>query len=121
MGPESEFFSDYVWLKANFLSNTEDHQEALKVCNKLVANDPWNISYLVLKSLSLAHLIEDKIDFSAIDKNLLLLAKSSDQGLVWKDYDALTVALDEERFMNFGIQQAKKSDSCFLRALEIIY
>ena len=71
LGPESEFFSDYVWLKANFLSNTEDHQEALKVCNKLVANDPWNISYLVLKSLSLAHLIEDKIDFSAIDKNLL--------------------------------------------------
>ena len=103
----SPLFTDYVWLKANYYTNTDDYSEALKVCNKLLASDPWNISYLVLKSLSIANLIEDKINFSAVDKNILLLAKNEDKSLTWHDYDSLTLALDEGKFYELAYNRQK--------------
>ena len=104
---KSSYYTDYLWLKANFYKNSEEYTESLKVINKLISSDPWNISYLVLKCICLGRTVDEKIDYSSIDKNLTLLENNIDDKLTWFEYDNLTRKLVEDTYYELSYNRQK--------------
>lgn len=82
--------AEIYWLKANYYARKNDHREALTLLRKVLAIDPWNVSYLVQEVTSLIALARVDEELRVPDAILATLATIDESKIVWTEFDQKT-------------------------------
>lgn len=97
-GLSTEHRAEIYWLKSSFHARRGEHQESLKLLRKVLALDPWNVSYLVQEVINLIKLSEFGDELGRIDSALAALSTTGDESkLEWQEFDQITVKAETLR------------------------
>jgi tetratricopeptide (TPR) repeat protein len=92
----AENISEISWLKANYHYRQNRFDEADVLVNRALMNDPWNISYLVLKAASLTKDKVSQLGEECFDRGLAQLISESEQEIDWKRYDRMSAKIEKK-------------------------
>lgn len=94
-GLPAESQAEIYWLKANYFARKRDYRESLTLLAKVLAIDPWNVSYLVQEVINLIHLAPVDDEMKKIDAVLMSLSNTDDQRIDWTEFDQLTTRFED--------------------------
>lgn len=97
VGLSTENQAEIFWLKANYHARKREYRESLTLLRRVLAIDPWNVSYLVQEVINLIHLAPMDDELRKIDKILVSLTSTSDDSRIdWSEYDAATKRMEDQ-------------------------
>ncbi len=88
LAPEAQ--AEIFWLKANYHARVKNHRESQVLLRRVLAIDPWNVSYLVQEVVNLLHLAPLEDELRKVDPVLSGLTGGDDARIDWSDFDANT-------------------------------
>lgn len=91
---ESQVESD--WLKATYYARKKEFGQSTDLLRKILAVDPWNVSYLVQEIVNLTQISAIDPEFRRSDAVLNSLSHVDESKIEWDEYDILTNKLDEQ-------------------------
>lgn len=94
-GLAAESQAEVYWLKANYFARKHEYRESLTLLAKVLALDPWNVSYLVQEVINLIHLAPVDAELKKNDKILMSLSSVDDQRMDWTEFDQLTKRFED--------------------------
>ncbi len=94
-GLAAESQAEIYWLKANYFARKREYRESLTLLAKVLAIDPWNVSYLVQEVINLIHLAPVDEEMKKIDAVLMSLSSTDDQRIDWVEYDQVTARFED--------------------------
>lgn len=86
----SEAQAEIFWLKANYFARKKDYRESQAVLRRVLAIDPWNVSYLVQEIINLMYTSHLDLDLKRIDPILQNLTTADEAQIDWTDFDLIT-------------------------------
>jgi tetratricopeptide (TPR) repeat protein len=91
--PEAQVEAD--WLKANYYARKKDYGQSTDLLRKILAVDPWNVSYLVQEVINLTQISSIDPELRKTDSVLSSLSSIDESKIDWSEYDRFTNKLDE--------------------------
>jgi len=88
--------AEIYWLKANFYARKRDFRQSLVLLRKVLAIDPWNVSYLVQEVINLINLSTLDEDLRKVDKVLASLSNTDDARIDWSEFDQATRRMEAQ-------------------------
>lgn len=88
---------ELLWLQANYEFRKSQFPTSLEKLRRILENDPWNISYLLLLVRALSELVRAEGDFEPVDPTLSKLALGDESDLNWSEYEQKTGQLAQRR------------------------
>jgi tetratricopeptide (TPR) repeat protein len=82
--------AEIYWLKANYFSRKKEHRESLTLLRKVLAIDPWNVSYLIQEVLNLIAIARVDEELRVPDPILATMTSIDESKIVWTEYDQKT-------------------------------
>ena len=82
--------AEIYWLKANFYARKRDYRESLTLLRKVLAIDPWNVSYLVQEVINLINTATLDEDLRKVDQVLATLSTADENRVDWTELDSTT-------------------------------
>lgn len=86
----AESQAEIFWLKANYYARIKNYRESQILLRRVLALDPWNVSYLVQEVVNLVNLAPLDDELRKIDPVLATLSAVDDSRIEWADFDANT-------------------------------
>jgi tetratricopeptide (TPR) repeat protein len=86
----TESQAEIYWLKANYFFRKKEYRESLTLLRKVLAIDPWNVSYLVQEILNLIAIARVDEEFRQPDGMLATITTIDEAKVVWTEYDLKT-------------------------------
>lgn len=86
----TESQAEIYWLKSNYFFRKKDYRESLTLLRKVLAIDPWNVSYLVQEVMNLISLSRVDEEFRVPDSLLATITTVDESKLVWTEFDQKT-------------------------------
>lgn len=102
-----ELSSEIIWLKANYEALQGHFDKALVLLNKILAIDPWNVSYLVQKIICLSSSLQDKLTIPPIGSVLKKLANNDESELNWTEYDELSNLISQANLTELAYERER--------------
>lgn len=94
-GLSSEARAEIFWLKANYHARKNEHAESQSFLRRVLALDPWNVSYLVQEIINLIHLSTIESEYKKVDRILNLLGGQDEGRLDWGEFEQATVRMEQ--------------------------
>ncbi|TWW12156.1 hypothetical protein E3A20_03440 [Planctomyces bekefii] len=95
-GLSADHQAEVYWLKSNYFARKRNFRESLQLLRKVLALDPWNVSYLVQEVINLVHLAPVDDDLKKVDKALVSLTGNTDEHrLDWSEFDQATLRFEK--------------------------
>ncbi len=96
------------WLKSNYYFRRAEYQNSYDHLAKVLASDPWNVSYIVKEIINLSKLRKDADDDNPeVDAVLLKLENMDEADLDWDDFDEQTQKLEDKHQYNIAYARRK--------------
>ena len=95
-GLEQESQAEIYWLKANYYARTRNHRESQALLRRVLALDPWNVSYLVQEVINLINLSNLDEELRKIDPVMAQLSTIDDARIEWTEFDQATRRMEAE-------------------------
>lgn len=95
-GLAQESQAEIYWLKANYFARTKNHRDSQDLLRKVLALDPWNVSYLVQEVINLIHLASLDEELKKIDAVLTTLSGADEARVDWSEFDANTRRMEAQ-------------------------
>ncbi len=92
----SEAQAEIYWLKANFHARRQQHQESQQLLRRVLALDPWSVSYLVQEIINLINLANIDEESRKVDQVLVELSGSDDVRVSWVEFDQATARFEAQ-------------------------
>ncbi|RYZ58564.1 MAG: hypothetical protein EOP07_06640 [Proteobacteria bacterium] len=89
--------SELNWLHANYEFRKNNYGNAMERIRKLLENEPWSLTYLLLEVRCLSELTRQKIDIDVYDSTLDRLSAGDEEDLNWTEFDLKTEQLRKAR------------------------
>lgn len=86
----TESQAEIYWLKSNYFFRKKDYRESLTLLRKVLAIDPWNVSYLVQEVMNLMALSRVDEEFRVPDGLLATITSIEETKIVWTEFDQKT-------------------------------
>lgn len=87
---EGQEMIELHWLKTNYFFRRQDYRKAVQHLNKILAVEPWNVSYLCLQALILMETAPIDREITGNDQVLEQLHRGEENNLDWRSFDART-------------------------------
>lgn len=88
---------ELLWLQANYEFRKSQFSGALEKLRRILENDPWNISYLLLQVRTLSEMVGRQGEFEPVDATLKKLSLGDETDLNWAEYEQKTRQLAQLR------------------------
>ena len=85
------------WLHANYEFRKSNFANAAERLRKLMENEPWSLTYLILQARCLSETTREKHNIEVYDATLERLTAGDEQDLNWVEFDAQTDKLRKVR------------------------
>ncbi len=95
------------WLHANYEFRKQNYRNGVERLRKLIDNEPWSLTYLILQVRCLSELTRQKIDIEVYDSTLDRLTAGDEQDLNWLEFDAQTEKLRKARCIELVYVRSK--------------
>ncbi len=82
--------AEIYWLKASYHARKRDFRSSQDILGKVVALDPWNVSYLVQEIINRTFLSFAPEDIKVMDPVLLQVGSHDDSKIEWREFDQTT-------------------------------
>ncbi|MFW7381236.1 MAG: tetratricopeptide repeat protein [Oligoflexus sp.] len=110
--PEENSLGDHhlcevLWLKANYASQQGHYDDALRLLNRVLAFDPWNVAYLIQKIICLGLKHQDKLAFHPVDNTIKSLSRGDESDLNWKEYDEITSLISQANLLELNYERER--------------
>lgn len=92
----SDAQAEIFWLKANYFARKRDYNESQTVLRRVLAIDPWNVSYLVQEIINLIYTSRIDSDLKRIDPILQTLTTTDESLIDWADFDLVTSRMEAQ-------------------------
>jgi tetratricopeptide (TPR) repeat protein len=92
----SEAQAEIFWLKANYFARKKDYRESQAVLRRVLAMDPWNVSYLVQEIINLIHTSSLDAELTRIDPILQNLTTTDESQIDWTEFDLATKRIESQ-------------------------
>jgi tetratricopeptide (TPR) repeat protein len=92
----TETQAEVYWLKANYYARRREYPASLNLLRKVLAIDPWNVSYLVQEVINLIHVAKIDDDLRKVDKVLQSLTGNDEGRLDWQEFDQNTRRMEAQ-------------------------
>jgi tetratricopeptide (TPR) repeat protein len=86
----TESQAEIYWLKANYFFRKKEYRDSLTLLLKVLAIDPWNVSYLVQEILNLIQVARVDEEFRQPDAMLATITTVDEAKVIWTEYDLKT-------------------------------
>jgi len=114
----AETRTEIEWLKSNYHARKHEYAESLELLRRVLATDPWNVSYLVQEAVCLAALAfsnrmkleRNPVNGQAeipVDADLQSLAAGHESDVKWAEFDAATVDLERNQVWELAYVRRK--------------
>lgn len=91
--------TELSWLESSYLARKGDFEGALKLIHKVLAFDPWNVSFIVQEIVNLTKMTLIDGEVTKVDKVVLQLAHGEENITEWTEYDRATqVAITHHKY-----------------------
>ena len=100
---ESEIF----WLKANYHARRQNHRESQNLLRKVVAMDPWNISYITQEILNLSQMSKLDENLKNISQIAEILNSPDEPEINWDEFDRTTRDLEKAHAYELSYSRRK--------------
>lgn len=95
-GLPTESQAEIYWLKANYFARKREYRESLTLLRRVLAIDPWNVSYLVQEVINLIYLAPIDNELRKTDQALVSLTSNTDEARVdWNEFDQITRRMED--------------------------
>jgi tetratricopeptide (TPR) repeat protein len=94
-GMSADAQAEVFWLKATYYARKKDHAESQAYLRRVLALDPWNVSYLVQEIINLTHLSKVDEEQKKIDPILNLLGGQDEGRLDWAEFEQVTGRMEQ--------------------------
>jgi tetratricopeptide (TPR) repeat protein len=98
---------EIFWLKANYESQRQNYDEALRLLNRILTLDPWNVSYLIQKIICLSLKAQDTLPFHPIDSVVRKLHKGDEDTLNWDEFAEMSRLLSQANMLELVYERER--------------
>ncbi len=88
--------AEVYWLKSNYYARKKEFRESQTLLRRVLAIDPWNVSYLVQEIINLLALATLDDELRKVDAILLSLSAEGEQKVDWTEFDANTRRMESQ-------------------------
>lgn len=84
------------WLKANYYARKKEYAQSTELLRKILAVDPWNVSYLVQEIVNLTQVSDLEGDLGKIDNVFEMISQNEESRINWDEFDQQTKKLEDK-------------------------